>query len=171
MVVSAWWGRLRVLPLVALALVGLVVVTELVDVPIGAGMSSRTIVVDTPDELAQAHELYAGELELVLTDAAFPAATDPAAAGATADPDPDDPVVRAHVGAGSLRVVVPSSVGLSIDTHVGAGEIDLPGEVDDVSGVDVEAPFNRPGPPGSPRLVLDLSTGVGQVAVEVDDVA
>jgi hypothetical protein len=169
MVVSAWRGRLRLLPLVAVVLVGLIVATELVDVPMGAGMSSRTIVVDTPEKLAHSHELYAGDLDLIVADTAFPApapTADPTAAGAPAVVA--DRVVRAHVGAGSLRVIVPSTVGLSIDAHVGAGEIDLPGTVDDAGGLDVDVPYNRTGPPGSPRLVLDLSTGVGQVKVEVD---
>jgi hypothetical protein len=137
--------------------VGLIVATELVDVPIGAGMSSRTIVVDTPEELAQPYDLYAGALDIIVTDAALPAT------GAT--------TVVAHVGAGSLRVVVPSSVGLSADAHVGAGAIDVPVQADGsdgVDGIDIDAPFELPGPPGAPQLRLDLSTGVGRVKVEVD---
>ncbi len=157
MVVSAWRGRLRLLPLAAVVLVGLIVATELVDVPIGAGMSSRTIVVDTPEELAQPYDLYAGALDIIVTDAALPAT------GAT--------TVVAHVGAGSLRVVVPSSVGLSADAHVGAGAIDVPVQADGsdgVDGIDIDAPFELPGPPGAAQLRLDLSTGVGRVKVEVD---
>jgi phage shock protein PspC (stress-responsive transcriptional regulator) len=154
MVVSAWRGRLRLLPLVALVLVGMIAATELVDVPIGAGMSSRTIVVATPAELARPHELYAGDLDIIVTDAAVEATK--------------LPVVRAHVGAGSLRVIVPATVGLSVDAHVGAGAVDFPHDRADAGGVDVDAPFTLPGPPGSPQLALDLSTGVGRVKVEVD---
>jgi hypothetical protein len=154
MVVSAWRGRLRLLPLVAVVLVCLIVATELVNVPIGAGMASRTIVIDTPEELVEPHELYAGNLDIILTDAVLPAT--------------EDTTIRAHVGAGSLQVIVPSSVGVSVDAHVRAGAIDVPGDRADASGIDVDAPFVRPGPPGSPQLVLDLSTGVGVVKVKVD---
>jgi hypothetical protein len=154
MVVSAWRGRLRLLPLVAVVLVCLIVATELVNVPIGAGVASRTIVVDTPEELAQSHELFAGDLDIILTDAPFPATA--------------VTTVTAHVGAGNLRVVVPSSVTVSVDAYVRAGAIETPDRDTDVSGIDVDAPFELPGPPDSPRLVLDLSMGTGLVTVEVD---
>jgi hypothetical protein len=57
---------------------------------------------------------------------------------------------------------------VSVDAYVRAGAIDTPDRDTDVSGIDVDAPFELPGPPGSPQLVLDLSTGTGIVTVEVD---
>jgi hypothetical protein len=165
MVVSAWRGRPRLLPLAALVLVGMIVATELVDVPISAGMTSRTIVVDTPAELATRHDLFAGDLDIILTGTALPA-PDPAAALTGAAPPSG--TLDAHVGAGSLRVIVPASATVSLDTHVSAGSIDLPGNRDDVSGVDISAPLVLAGPPGAPELDLHLSTGAGRVKVEVD---
>jgi phage shock protein PspC (stress-responsive transcriptional regulator) len=77
---------------------------------------------------------------------------------------------NAEVGAGRLRVIVPSDVTVKMSIDVGLGDVQLPGE--DRKDVDVEPGKHKEvtlspasGAEGTGTLKLDLQVGVGQAEV------
>ncbi|WP_093776636.1 PspC domain-containing protein [Streptomyces sp. yr375] len=77
---------------------------------------------------------------------------------------------NAEVGAGRLRVIVPSDVTVKVRIDVGLGDIQLPG--DDKKDVDVEPGKHKevtlsplPGKADAGTIDLDLQVGVGQAEV------
>ena len=70
-----------------------------------------------------------------------------------------------ELGIGELRVVVPAGVGLEIDAHAGAGDVNVLGRSDDGAGADrrVVVPGSSP---EAPVLVLDASVGLGELTVQ-----
>jgi phage shock protein PspC (stress-responsive transcriptional regulator) len=152
LIVAAWRGRPGVLVPLAVVLAGLLVAGESLDVPLDAGTGERTVVVDTPGELRRHHELWAGDLTVDLREAALPAT-------GTAD-------VEASVAIGQLEVFVPPEATVAVDAHLTAGEVSSPGGPEaNESGLGVDSSFTLAGPPGGPRLHLDLSAGWGQVEI------
>ncbi len=154
LVVAAWRGR----ALAALVPVGLLAVAglaagEVVDVPLDAGMGDRTVVVDRPSELDEPIQLFAGELVVDLRDLPL-SRTHPT-------------TVRAGVGLGVLRVLVPRSANLLVDLDVRVGE--LAGVLQEASDTDEGALIDQlvrvPGTEGAPRIDLVLDMGAGEVEV------
>lgn len=152
LVVSAWHGRAWALAPIACVLIGVTVVGETLDVPVGAGTGERTVVVDTRRELGERHELFAGSLLVDLTDL-------PDVRGGV-------PRIEAAVGMGELEVVVPQDATVEVSATAGAGEVTTPGDREaGESGIRVDKQFTLEGTPGGPRLELDLSMGLGSVEV------
>jgi phage shock protein PspC (stress-responsive transcriptional regulator) len=152
LVVAAWRGRAWSLLLIGVPAVLVIALGEVIDVPFDAGAGERRVVADTPSELADEHELFAGALTLDLREAPLSARTPP---------------VEAAVGMGRLRVIVPSEVDVDVDARVKAGSIagDLaptPSE----GGVDLHEAFSSDGAEGGPDLRLDLQVGIGEVVVD-----
>ncbi len=71
--------------------------------------------------------------------------------------------VEARNGIGELLVIVPAVADVKVDAHVGIGNIDALGRMENGLGVDLEDSF--PGP-GSQQLSLDLKAGIGDIRVE-----
>jgi phage shock protein PspC (stress-responsive transcriptional regulator) len=152
LVVSSWWGRAYALVPVGCGLVALIVLGEALDVPLDAGTGDRTEIVDTAGELAQDHELFAGDLTVDLTDA-------PLSQNRTTR-------VEASVGAGDLQVVVPPDATVVVDAAVRIGQIRSPGEPGvDQNGVGLDESFTMDIGPDAPRLELDVSVGFGSLEV------
>ena len=72
--------------------------------------------------------------------------------------------IDASVGVGELVITVPEGVALEIDTHAGAGEIDILGDLDD--GFSVDRTLSVAGPtPDAPVLQLEADMGFGAIEV------
>jgi phage shock protein PspC (stress-responsive transcriptional regulator) len=153
LVVGAFTGRSRLLILPALALLGLLVGTAVLDVPLRGGVGERSWAPASVDEVASEYRLAAGEATLDLR-----AVVPPAGPGA------EDVVVTASVAAGELLVLVPEGVALDIRAKATAGEINLLGTTD--TGIDVRQQASAAGPDGMATIVLDLAVGFGTVEVQ-----
>ena len=179
LVVTAWRGRGYALIPLGFVLIGTLVAGEVIDIPLGAGVGDRTVIVDSADEMATRHELFAGDLTVDLRDARLPA-------GRTTE-------IEAAVGAGDLTVIVPRDVAVDVRASTQGGKVSSPGgpeanetglgvdtsfTLDPVrsAGVDPADPTDPTDPPGPaedsdpvrsdpPRLALDLSVGVGALEV------
>jgi predicted membrane protein len=79
--------------------------------------------------------------------------------------DLEDARVEASVGIGELLVLVPPNAEVTVDAHVGIGNIDAFDENE--SGVDVDLDESFPGPvQGDRSLDLELEAGIGNIRVE-----
>jgi hypothetical protein len=75
----------------------------------------------------------------------------------------DGRTVEASVGIGELLVLVPDDTDITVDAHVGAGNVDALGEEE--NGFDVDFDWIS-GTSGTQELTLDLEAGVGDIRVE-----
>jgi predicted membrane protein len=94
------------------------------------------------------YRLGAGHLDVNLSAVTFPAT------GRTVD---------ASVGLGLLTVEVPANAAVTVDAHVGVGQVEVFGQ----SGRDVEGYWatNARGPERTPHLTLDAHVGMGDIQV------
>jgi phage shock protein PspC (stress-responsive transcriptional regulator) len=156
-VAVAWWRlgpasstRRRVVAAFALGLVALLLATIAfaVRVPLFAGIGNR---VDRPVDVRDVHSKYTlgiGQLTLNFADISLPK-------GQT--------FVKATVGIGHLKVIVPANASVDVKGRVQAGEMELLGEKDDGTHVHAHVVDRT----GSGRvLVLDARAGLGQVEVQ-----
>jgi hypothetical protein len=152
LLLATWWGRAAALVPVGLLLAFLLVVDEMLDVPLDAGIGDRDIVVDTRRELDLDHELLMGDMTLDLTEAPLPRTR--------------ITEIDAAVGVGELLVVVPEDARVTVESSVRAGGVDWPGGAGtSEDGADIDRAFALQGEPGGPRLHLDLSVGFGTLEV------
>jgi hypothetical protein len=77
--------------------------------------------------------------------------------------DLDGQTVEASVGIGELLVLVPEDTDITVDAHVGAGNVDALGEEE--NGFDVDFDWIS-GTSGTQELTLELEAGIGDVRVE-----
>jgi phage shock protein PspC (stress-responsive transcriptional regulator) len=140
----AWWrGRVVVGIVLGLVVVLVAGVLFAVRVPLLAGIGDRSY-----DTVHSKYTLGIGELRLNLDRARLPK-------GQT--------FVKAIVGIGKLRVLVPENATVDVDGHVQAGELVLFGEKQGGTHVHSHTVDRT----GSGRvLVLDLHTGLGKILVE-----
>jgi predicted membrane protein len=154
LVLAAWRGRARaaLIPLGVVAAAALVS-GEIVDVPLDAGMGERRVHVDRRSDLDEPIELLAGELVVDLRDA-------PLSASRTT-------TVHAGLGFGELRVFVPRSANLVVDTDVRVGKLAgvLRQAADTDEGVLMDEQYALRGTAEGPRIHLDLDVGVGEAEV------
>jgi len=140
----AWWrGRIVVGIVLGIVVVLVAGVLFAVRVPLFAGIGDRTY-----NTVHSKYTLGVGKLRLDLADAQLPK-------GQT--------FVKATLGIGELRVVVPENATVDVKGHVQAGSLVLFGERDEGTHVHSHIVDRT----GSGRvLVLDLKTGLGKIAVE-----
>lgn len=113
------------------------------------GVGDRTIEVSTVDDIRPDYNLALGKLTIDLRMA------DDLSAGAE---------LNASVGIGELVVRVPAGTEVSVESRVGAGEIDILGR--DIDGLGVDDIYETPGfADGDPRFTLDLQVFAGRVEV------
>lgn len=150
LVVAAWRGRAAGMIPVAAVLIGVLTLGELLSVPVTAGTGDRTVVVTTAEQLAERHELFAGELTLDLTDAPLRRSRPTR--------------LEASVSVGELHVIVPRDAEVDVTATVGAGEVKSPGGADaNEGGIGLDQSFTLDG--DGPQLELDLSVATGNVEV------
>lgn len=76
----------------------------------------------------------------------------------------DEATVEASVGIGDLLVLVPPDTDLTVDAHVGVGNVDAFDQEE--NGVDVDLDWIS-GTSGRQELELDLEVGIGNIRVEL----
>lgn len=143
-VALAWWRGRFVLGIVAaVLLVAVAGVLLAVRVPVWSGVGERTY-----ETVHSKYELGIGSLELDFRSVNLPK-------GQT--------FVRADLGIGRLKVIVPEDATVELRSRIQAGDIDALGRHQDGSRIDTRVTDRT----GSGRvLVLDLRLGFGHVAVE-----
>jgi hypothetical protein len=115
---------------------------------LGGGVGQSTFAPSAVAHVASQYRLGAGHLDVDLSAVTFPAR------GRTVD---------ASVGLGLLTVVVPADAAVTVDAHVGVGQVEVFGR----SGRDVQGKWapNARAPQGTPHLTLDAHVGVGDIQV------
>lgn len=112
------------------------------------GVGNRQFRVTQQTSLAPSYEVGVGDLTLDLTDLRMV----------------ESATVQISVGAGTVMVVVPPSVPVSIDGAIGAGEMNLLGERND--GLSLNRHFESEGfETANITLTLDLNVGAGTIEV------
>ena len=148
LVVGAWWGRGRLLILLGLLLLPVAVVASFVTAPLQGGIGDEQYAPANPAELRNEYRLMAGRLGLDLR-------------GLPADSKPIR--ISASVALGQLVLILPPDASVTLDGHVGAGDLVIFGTQH--TGTSLADRVVRP-KPGGPTFVLDLETGIGEVLVD-----
>jgi phage shock protein PspC (stress-responsive transcriptional regulator) len=112
------------------------------NVSLGDGVGDKTYQVTSNDNLKQRYELGIGNLRVDLS---------------RLGPITRETHVKASVGIGELRVVVPRGSAVSVNAHAEAGEIYALQQHDDGRNADVRV--------GQGPLVIDANVGAGQINV------
>jgi hypothetical protein len=150
LVVGTWIGRARWLVLIGLVLSLALAATAATDDDSDAlrgGIGDRTWVA-TQTQPTQTFRLGIGEATLDLT---------------ALETSGSHQVIKAHVGAGHLIVLVPSDVPVRVVAKADVGEIHEFGD-SIADGDDVERTLTY-GPPGDPRVEVEADVTFGQVEV------
>jgi phage shock protein PspC (stress-responsive transcriptional regulator) len=149
LLLGTWRGRARWLILPGLALVPLVLMASLIDVPIHGGIGSRYIRPESAARIQRTYELTAGDLVLDLSELRF---------------GPGSVPVNVTVAAGRITILAPEHVTVDARAHAGAGGISLFGELEQ-RGIRVDETRRSISPGSTSTLVLNLRTGIGEVSV------
>jgi phage shock protein PspC (stress-responsive transcriptional regulator) len=154
LVLSTWVGRSYILIPLGVVLVALMSASTVIDVPISGGIGERRVQPLTVSELKDEYHLGIGELRIDLSHVAFERGT--------------TRTIKATVGIGDLRVVLPRNVVAELHGHAGAGDIRFLDQDDSGLRVDRDTTLSASGE-NPARIVLDAEVGAGQV--EVTDAA
>jgi phage shock protein PspC (stress-responsive transcriptional regulator) len=144
LVVGAWWGRTRGSIAIGLLLAPTLILTTLVEVPFEGSIGEARFSPETRTEIASPYEHAIGELRIDLRDL------------------DEDAALRAELGIGSLRVIVPADADISVISEIGIGQLEVLGLTRGGLGVDRTVTSSGDGP----ELVLDLEVGIGELRVE-----
>lgn len=147
LVVGAWWGRARILILLALLLLPMAVTASFVTAPLEGGMGDQRYAPANLAELRGEYRLMGGRLVLDLT-------------GLSGRREPIR--VSASVAVGELLVLVPANASVQVDARVGAGAT-LVFDARQV-GTSLQDRYVR-NQFGGAVYVLDLEAGIGDVRV------
>jgi len=147
LVVGAWWGRARILILLALLLLPMAIVASFVTAPLEGGLGEQRFAPANAAELQSEYRMMGGRLLLDLTQLSI-----------TAQPIH----IAASVAVGQLLVIVPPGASVQVHTRVGAGAAIVfgPREV----GTSLDSRFVRLHASG-PTYILDLQSGLGEVEI------
>lgn len=147
LVIGAWWGRARILILLALLLLPMAVPASFITAPLEGGVGDLRYTPLSPAELRDEYRLIGGRLVLDLTGISRQAA----------------PIhIAASVALGEVLVVLPPDASVQIDARVGAGST----TVFDARqvGTSLQDRYVRREFRGA-SYVLDLEAGIGEVTV------
>ena len=125
-----------------LAVVTIVTAFAWFNVSLGDGVGNRTYTPAAAADVKPSYELGLGKLRIDLSRVA-----------------PVTPLhVKAHVGMGDLRVIVPSNVPVFVDAHAKAGDLYVFNQHGSGRNATVTAGFGR-------RLTIDANVGAGRIDV------
>lgn len=147
LVVGAWWGRARILILIALLLLPVAVGASFVTAPLEGGVGDHRYVPATVAELQDEYRSLSGRTILDLQDL---------------QTNPREIHIAASVAIGELVVIVPEGASVELRTRVGAGDSYVLGSSDGGTSLDnhyVRRIFKQT------TYVLDLEVGIGRVVV------
>jgi phage shock protein PspC (stress-responsive transcriptional regulator) len=154
LVVGAWWGRARILILLALLLVPLAVAASFMTAPLEGGIGGLRFTPANGAELRDEYRLIGGTLILDLTELTIPA----------------QPVhIAASVAAGQLVVILPPDASVELRARMGAGQVtvydyDHDGTILTNAGTSLDEQYVRRHRFG-PTYILDLQGGIGDLFV------
>jgi hypothetical protein len=148
LLLSAWYGRARMLVPLGIALTAALGAISVTNVPLTGGIGQRDYHPTAASELRKEYHLAIGQMTLDLRDAPFVDHTR---------------TIEATVGMGELRVQVPSTVTVEVRAHAGGGDLTVFGQDD--GGWDVDSNRRVRGT-HSGTVRLDLEVGMGHVLVE-----
>jgi phage shock protein PspC (stress-responsive transcriptional regulator) len=147
LVIGAWWGRARILILVAILLAPVGVMASFVTAPLEGGIGDHTFAPVTAAEVRDEYRALGGQVILDLTEL---------------HTSPREIRIAASVAVGQLVVILPEGASVELRSRVGAGNSSVLGSHDVGTSLDsryVRRHFNRT------TYVLDLEVGIGEVFV------
>jgi hypothetical protein len=147
LVVGAWWGRARILILLALLLMPLAVTASFITAPLEGGIGDHRYTPVTAAEVRDEYRSMGGRVILDLTDL---------------QTSPRTIHIAASVAVGQLVVILPEGASFELRTRVGAGDSYVLGSQDVGTSLDsqyVRHHLNQT------TYVLDLEMGIGEVFV------
>jgi phage shock protein PspC (stress-responsive transcriptional regulator) len=151
LVVGAWWGRARILILLAILLIPLAIVASFVTAPLVGGVGDHRYAPANAAELRSEYRSIGGRIILDLRDLSV-------TSGAVH--------IAASVAVGELVVILPPEASARVHARVGAGSAIIFNSRDD--GTSLEDRYVRQHLSG-PTFILDLESGIGVVQVENDE--
>lgn len=149
LVVGAWWGRARLIGLLALLILPVAVVAAFLTVPLEGGFGSHEYQPQAIAEVAPAYHIVGGRLVIDLSR--LPAGSQRVK-------------LDASVGVGTMYVIVPKHATVEITGTVQGGELWLLGR--DHVGTDLSDHVSEAGGAGADTLVLTVDAGIGRVWIE-----
>ena len=154
LVVGAWWGRARILILLALLLMPLAVTASFVTAPLEGGIGGVRFTPANAAELRAEYRLVGGRLILDLTDLGIGAKS---------------VHVAASVAVGELVVILPRGASVELRARMGAGQVTVfdayqAGTLLGDAGTNLDERYVRRNGIG-PTYVLDLEGGIGELFV------
>jgi phage shock protein PspC (stress-responsive transcriptional regulator) len=154
LVVGAWWGRARILILLALLLVPLAVAASFITAPLEGGIGGMRFTPANAAELRDEYRIMGGMLILDLTDLSITA----------------QPVhIAASVAVGQLVVILPPDASVELRARMGAGQVTVfdyydAGTILTNAGTSLDEQYVRIHRYG-PTYILDLQGGIGDLFV------
>ena len=147
LVIGAWWGRARILILLAMLLLPLAVAASFVTAPLEGGVGAPRFTPANAAELRDEYRLMSGTLTLDLTELSVGRR----------------PInIAASVAVGQLVVILPRDASVELRARAGAGVVSLFDGYD--VGTSLDNVFVRHHQYGT-TYVLDLEVGIGDVLV------
>jgi phage shock protein PspC (stress-responsive transcriptional regulator) len=147
LIVGAWWGRARILILIAMLLLPVAVGASFITTPLEGGVGDHRYVPVTVAELKDEYRSLSGRTILDLQDL---------------QTSPRDIYIAASVAIGQQVVILPEGASIELRTRVGAGDSYVLGSSDGGTSLDnhyVRRIFKQT------TYVLDIEVGIGQVVV------
>jgi phage shock protein PspC (stress-responsive transcriptional regulator) len=148
LVVGAWWGRARILILLAVLLLPIAVTASFITAPLEGGVGDHRFAPANSAELQGEYRMMGGRMLLDLSELKVGA----------------QPFhIAASVAVGQLVVILPPGGSFEIRARVGAGSTSILGPTD--VGTSLENRYVRHSRFGT-TYILDLEAGIGEVRVE-----
>jgi phage shock protein PspC (stress-responsive transcriptional regulator) len=151
LVVGAWWGRARILILLAILLLPMAVTASFITAPLEGGMGDQRYAPANLAELRGEYRLMGGRLVLDLTGLGG---------------RHDTMHVTASVAVGELLVLIPPGTSVRLDARVGAGGTLIFGQRQ--VGTSLQDRYVR-SQFGAATYILDLEAGIGDVRVVTEE--
>src|SRR5581483_1058965 len=147
LLVSAWTGGTGGLIAIGVVLTVALAIASVVRVPLSGGVGDKRWVPSSAEEVRTFYKHGAGNVVIDLSHVTFP---------------PEGQAVRARLGVGHLKVVVPAEARATVSAHTGAGDLWLFGRHE--NGLDVDSSAAT-GNPDRGTVHLSLEVGAGQIEV------
>jgi phage shock protein PspC (stress-responsive transcriptional regulator) len=145
-------GRARWLILPALAVALPAGVVSAADLDVTGGHGERTYRPASSDAVRSSYHLGAGRLVVDLRGANL---------------TPGDHRLKLKLGVGEAKLIVPTDVCVSTNSHLGIGGVQVFDR--DTGGIDVDWQDERRAPASTPRVVVDANVGIGAFTVHHED--
>ncbi len=147
LLIGAWWGRARILILLAILILPMAITASFVTAPLEGGTGDVRFAPSSAAELRDEYRLMAGRMVLDLSDLTLPSRR---------------VEVAASVTVGQLLVILRPNTSVEVHSRVGAGTVTVFDASD--SGTSLDSLVIRHHRFG-PTYVLDLRSGIGEIEV------